>query len=164
MRLSLQFLKSPVFIYTIKCLLGLGIGYWLYISFPHHEFYWTMISVLLVMAPDPKDSSKLAFDRMKANLIGSLIGLILFVINGPNLLLLSIGVIATIGLCSLLKLLPVGRMALAAMLIVMIHEKSGSTWEVALERVGCVVMGCIIAIGISFIFGYLTKDKSAVSK
>jgi uncharacterized membrane protein YccC len=53
-------------------------------------------------------------------------------------------------------------MALAAMLIVMIHEKSGNTWKVAVERMGCVVLGCIIALGISFILGYITRDKSAV--
>ena len=154
--MSINF-KSPVFIYMIKCLLGLSAGYWLFVKFPNYPFYWTLISILLVMAPDPKDSSKLALERVIANMIGSGIGLLLFIINAPGLLLMGIGIIATITICSLLKLLTIGRSALAAMLIVMIHEKSGNTWQIALERLGCVALGCTIALLISISFGYLTK-------
>ena len=40
MCLSLQYLKSPIVIYTVKCLIGLSIGYWLFVSFPNHQFFW----------------------------------------------------------------------------------------------------------------------------
>jgi len=157
MRLNLRCLNSPVFFYTLKCLVALSVGYWFFTRFPNHEFYWTLISLLLVMAPDSKDSVKLSFDRMKANTIGSITGLILFVMPRPVFFLLSLGVIITITICSILKLMNVGRTALAAMLIVMIHEKNGNNWEVALERMGCVILGCIIALVVSFIFGLFEK-------
>ena len=110
------------------------------------------------MAPDHHDSSLLALNRMKANMIGCVIGLILFVVNGPGLLMIAIGVITTISVCSFLKLLTIGKSALAAMLIVMVHEKHGHTWDIALERLGCVALGCIIALLISALFGYITKE------
>lgn len=123
----LQLLKLSLFIYAIKCLTGLSIGYLLYLRFPNHEFYWSLISILLVIAPDSQDSTKLAFNRMAANVIGSIIGLLFFITNGPAFLLLATGVIATIVICALLNLILVGRTALAALIIVMIHEKSGKT-------------------------------------
>ncbi|HKC66963.1 MAG TPA: FUSC family protein [Bacteroidia bacterium] len=149
--------KSPVFLYTLKCLLGLSIGYLLFIKFPRYPFYWTLVSILLVMAPDHHDSSKLALDRVKANMIGSTIGLLLFMVNGSELLMMGIGVITTISICYLLKILTIGKSALAAFLIVILHERHGNTWQVAVERLGCVALGCAIALIISAIFGYVAK-------
>jgi regulator of ribonuclease activity A len=163
MRLSIHYLKSPFFIYILKCLSGLSIGYWLFISFPHHQFYWTIISILIVISPDPKDSTRLALDRMKANTIGSITGLLMFLINQPGLLLMAVGVVITIAICSLLKLMSVGRSALVALLIVMIHEKNGNSWEIALERMGCVIAGCVIALVITIIFDYFTREKQKPS-
>jgi len=94
---------------------------------------------------------------MKGNVIGSATGLLLYIINGPGLLLLSLGVVITIAICSLLKLITAGRTALVAMLVVMIHEKSGNNWEIALERAGCVIAGCAIALVISVVFGFFEK-------
>jgi uncharacterized membrane protein YgaE (UPF0421/DUF939 family) len=44
------------------------------------------------------------------------------------------------------------------MLIVMMQEKNGNNWHIAFERVGCVIAGCLIALVITFIFGYITKE------
>src|ERR1700753_3207662 len=127
-------IKLPVLVYMAKCLLGLSMGYWLFIKFPNYSFYWTLVSILLVMAPDHHDSSKLALDRVKANIIGSIIGLLLFMVNGSELLMMGIGVITTISICYLLKILTIGKSALAAFLIVILHERHGNTWQVAVER------------------------------
>ena len=159
----LPFLKSPVVAFILKCLVSLSIGYILYVSFPNHQFYWTLISVLIVTAPDPKDSVKFAFDRMKANIIGSISGLLLFIINGPGLLLMATGVVVTIAICSQLKLLSVSRTALAAMLIVMIRGKNANDWGIALERMGCVIMGCVIVLCVSIIFDYIAKNYNGIN-
>jgi uncharacterized membrane protein YgaE (UPF0421/DUF939 family) len=113
--------------------------------------------VILVTAPDPKDSVRLALDRMAANVIGSVIGIALFFINGPGLLMMAIGVVITILICSVLKLTSAIRTALAAMLIVMLYETHTHSWKVAVERMGCVIIGCIIALVVSVIFGYLIR-------
>jgi uncharacterized membrane protein YccC len=160
--LVLRSLKSAIFFYMLKCLVSLSVGYILYVSFPNHLFYWTLISILIVTAPDPKDSVKFAFDRMKANIIGSITGLLLFVINGPVLLLMATGVVMTIAICSQLKLITVSRTALAAMLIVMIREKNGNDWKIALERMGCVIMGCVIVLVVTIFFNYIAKRHQGI--
>ena len=105
---SLKSSKPALIIYTLKCLAGLGVGYLFFIQYPGFQFYWSPISVLLVIAPDLHDSSKLALNRMSGNIIGSIIGLLLFVSHGPAFLFLVAGVMATIIICSLLKLITVG--------------------------------------------------------
>ena len=61
--------------YILKCLIGSSVCYALYRLFPEHQFQWSIISLLLVIAPEEKDSFKLSLDRMKANIIGAVIGL-----------------------------------------------------------------------------------------
>lgn len=150
------YLNRTVLFYTLKCLIGLSIFYTLYLNFPQHEFYWSMISVLLVLSPERNDATTLAFDRMKANVLGSSIGLLLFLIHLPNLFLICVGVVLAIFIGLLLKLNNSLRSMLAALVIVMIHEKTDSSWKIALERVGCVMAGCILALLLTLIFDYFS--------
>jgi uncharacterized membrane protein YgaE (UPF0421/DUF939 family) len=111
-----------------------------------------MISVVLVIAPDGT-SNRLAIDRMKANILGSSIGLLLFLIHQPNLFLICVAVILTILIGIFLKLNAALRPALAALIIVMIHEEQqNSTWHIAIERMGCVMLGCVIGLLITIVF------------
>jgi uncharacterized membrane protein YgaE (UPF0421/DUF939 family) len=122
-----------------------------------------MISVVLVIAPNSKDSNQLAFDRIKANILGSSVGLLLFLIRIPNLFLICIGVMLTIAIGIFLKLNSALRSALSALVIVMIHEEGkSSTWHIALERMGCVIIGCIIGLLITLAFNAfsITKKQS----
>jgi len=122
-----------------------------------------MISVVLVIAPNSKDSNRLAFDRIKANILGSSVGLSLFLIRIPNLFLICIGVMLTIVIGVFLKLHAALRPALAALVIIMIHEEGqNSTWRIALERMGCVIIGCIIGLLITLAFNSfrITKKQS----
>jgi len=124
-----------------------------------------MISVVLVIAPDSKDANRLTFDRIKANILGSSIGLLLFLIHRPNLFLISIAVILTIITGTFLKLHTALRPALAAVIIVMIHEEGkSSTWHIALERMGCVIIGCIIGLLITLAFNCLSITKKQSNK
>jgi len=150
--------KSPVFIYVLKCLAGLSAGYILYISFPQYPFFWSIISTLLVLAPDAADSNKLAFDRMRANIIGSTAGLLIFLIHEPTFLLICAGIVLTIMICSMLKLMGTVRTSLAALIIVTVHAGQPATWHTAVERMVCVVAGCVIGLAVTFIFSFSLKD------
>jgi uncharacterized membrane protein YgaE (UPF0421/DUF939 family) len=121
-----------------------------------------MVSLVLVIAPDGTDSNRLAFDRMKANVLGSSVGLLLFLIHRPNLFLICIGVILTIIIGTFLKLNLALRSSLSALVIVMVHEQQqNSTWNIALERVGCVMLGCVIGLLITISFNFVaSKIKS----
>jgi uncharacterized membrane protein YgaE (UPF0421/DUF939 family) len=160
-----QFYNLRLFIYILECIIGLCVSYTLYKCFPQHQFYWSMISTVLVIAPDGMASNRLAFDRMKANILGSSIGLLLFLIHQPNLFLISIAVMLTILIGTLLRLKTALRTALAAVVIVMIHEEAkSSTWHIAIERMLCVIIGCIIGLLITIAFNSLSNFKNKVIK
>jgi len=160
-----QYYNSRLFIYILQCTIGLCISYTLYKCFPQHQFYWTMISTVLVIAPDGKFSNQLAIDRMKANILGSAIGLLLFLIHQPNLFLICIAVILTIVAGTLLKLNTALRSALAAVVIVMIHEEGqNSTWRIAIERMVCVIIGCVIGLLITLAFNSFGTSKKQIIK
>lgn len=138
--------------YLIKCIIGASICYTLYKFFPNHQLVWSVISVLLVLAPDHKDSARLATDRIKANIIGASIGLLAFMAHQPNLFTFCCAIIATIFFCTFIKLGNPSRSALAALTIVFIHEKEKRTWIAAAERMSCVFIGCFVALIITIIF------------
>lgn len=145
--------------YIIECLLGTLIGYYLYNL--HHSFgAWCLFSIILVISPDRKDGLVLAMNRIKANLIGASIGLILYWIHSINILTISIGIVATLLVCQLLKLEAVNRTAMIAVLIITTHEPGQHFWDVALERAGGVVSGCLIAVALTYVFHlFIQKTK-----
>jgi uncharacterized membrane protein YgaE (UPF0421/DUF939 family) len=157
-KMGREYSNRQIFIYIVECITGLCICYTLYKYFPEHQFYWSIVSLVLVIAPDGKNSNRLAFDRMKANVLGSSIGLLLFLIHQPNLLLICIGVTLTIVIGIFLKLNAALRSSLSALVIVMIHEaQENSTWHIAVERMGCVMVGCIIGLLITIGFNFLNS-------
>lgn len=153
---------SLEFQYILKCLLGVSICYVPYVYVPQHEFYWSIISVLLVLAPDHGDSNRLAMDRMKANIIGSSVGLLsfLFLVHVPVLLVLCLAVIVNILICYMFGLENTTRSALAALVIVLIQEKEMSSWTSGFERMGCVIVGCLVAIVITYVFSRFERIRN----
>lgn len=155
-----KFLEIPFLVYLAKCVIGLTITYSIYVAFPQHQFFWSVISVLLAFSPDDKDAKKVAFDRMKANILGSVVGMILFLIHYPNLLFMGIGVILTIVIATALNIQSTTRSALAAVIIVLLYEQENASWHMALERMICVIIGCLIALLLTLLFDFIFfKDK-----
>ncbi|MHC1749429.1 MAG: aromatic acid exporter family protein [Cellulosilyticaceae bacterium] len=148
----LDFINERFLIYLIKCLIGVSICYLFYRWFPEYRLYWSMVSVLLVISEDDMECKRLPISRMKANIIGSFVGLGLFLIHPLNLITTCVGVTVTIFICYILKLGAATRTALAALIIVMVQEASDATGFTAFERVGSVILGCTVAIIITFIF------------
>lgn len=143
--------------YIIKCLVGVTLGYLLWATFPREsgQFYWLLISVLLSITHD--NNSKVAHDRMKGNIVGSLVGLFTFLLRKPaNLLTICIGVALTIVLCFRLKLISVCRTALVGFIIVILYEEQHSSWMGAIYRMGSVVLGCVLGLAINYVFRKLT--------
>ena len=139
-------------LYVLKCLLGTLICYLFYAWFPGHQLYWSIVSVLLVLAPEHRDSVQLSLARIWANAIGSAVGLAFFLAPLPELVSLCLGVVATIGVCHYLVLGGVARSALAALVIVFIQQNEARDWTIALERVGSVLLGCVVALALTLAF------------
>jgi uncharacterized membrane protein YccC len=143
--------NSNVLIYSIKCSIGFIIGFSLYAFLPEHDVTWTILSIILVLSPEDKEAKRLALERVKANLIGSVIAVGLFFLNQPDLLLMLIGVIAVIAICRIFNLLNVARTALATLIIVILYEQEQTSWIGGAERLIFVVGGCLIGLGITLI-------------
>ena len=90
--------------YVAKCLVGVTVGYLLMRAFPREsgQYYWVLISVVLSITHD--NNSKVALDRMRGNIVGSVVGLFVFFLHNPPILLtICIGVIMIITLCFALR-------------------------------------------------------------
>ncbi|WP_158795556.1 FUSC family protein [Pedobacter sp. L105] len=137
-------------LYLLKCIAGLILCYVLYKAFPQYPFYWSLVSVVITMAPD--SSNKLAYDRITANTLGCAVALALYPIHISPLIMLCAGVALIIIIGTLLQLNTALRSAMAALIIVILNEQEHRNWIVALQRVGCVIAGCLIALGVALVF------------
>jgi len=142
----------------------------LYVLIPRHQLSWSVISVVLAFSPFEKDSRKVAYDRMKANVIGSGIGLLVFILHFPGIYLpMILGAFFTILVTAALNILSTIRSALAAVIIVLFYEEHNATFQFALERAICVCIGCLVALLLTLLFdvlfyrykrrGYIRKAK-----
>jgi len=156
--------QRSLLVYIAQCLAGTAIGYYLYTLYPTIGA-WCLISIILVLAPDRKDAMTLAKTRIKANLVGAAIGLIIFFIHPVNLLIVCVGITLSIVACELLKLQPATRSAAIAVLIITMHESGKHFWDIALERAGGVLAGCIIGMLITWAFHtVIIRSKKAIRK
>ena len=154
LRLFLQRL-FPNGIYLLKCLTGLSICYVFYLEMPQYPFYWSLVSVVIAIAPD--NSNRQAYDRIIANLLGCTVGLLLYPIGLPGLIVLCIGVTVTIAIGYAVRKVDALRSALAALVIVLLHEREVREWYIPLQRVGCVVAGCLVALLVTLVFNFIGR-------
>jgi uncharacterized membrane protein YgaE (UPF0421/DUF939 family) len=151
---------SPFAIYSLmaKCMSGVGICFYLASIWPNYPFEWAMISVVLSLSLDNR--TKFAIERIVSNTLGCMIGLLLFPIPLPHLLLLCIGMAFIIWLTILLKITDMIRQSLAAFVIVMLREENSQLWFIPLHRVVTVMAGCIIAVLLTLFFGISLRKIS----
>lgn len=156
-----RIVSSPVLIYAIRCFIGFLIGYQLYVYFPESELFWTLLSIILVISPEEKDTRRLSLERFKSNFIGSAVALGLLLFVEPTIYTIMFGILLTIVVCRLFKVLNMARVALVALLIIMVKPHGTSWVEAPFFRFGTVALGCIIGLLIvvltSMIFRPLKK-------
>lgn len=158
--------------YIIKCIIGVSGTFLLFLVFPafHDQLYWVIISVILSITHD--NDSKAAVDRMKGNIVGSVVGLIGYFLEifsqrstylsqfsdtPSSIVLIIIGVIITITLCALLGFITVTRTALVAFFIVMIYEDNHHSYYGAIMRLISTVSGCLLGLIINKTFSWFIR-------
>ncbi|WP_332447265.1 FUSC family protein [Sphaerochaeta sp.] len=155
-------LFTPVFVlYIVKCLIGTSICYGFYRAFPQYHLSWSVVSLLLVLAPDWDNSLALPIARIKANVTGALIGLACFTLPLPQLAGLCLGVVLTITVCSLFHYASSTRSALAALVIVLLQEFDTPMWFYALQRIFAVILGCLVALALTLLFFWMSRAGKA---
>lgn len=155
-------LKS-LLVYAAKCVTG-TLAVFIISSLLHYsDIGWCLISVMLVLSADGKDSVPLAVTRIKANVVGAGVGVLCLLISPTNMWVLSAALVITLSLCYLLKLDTGIRSALAATIIIMLHDEGKHVWDTAIERLIAVLAGCLLALLITFIFHFKVTSKTSAA-
>ncbi len=113
------------------------------------------VSAVLVTQPSLHSSLKASLMRVVANLAGAFGGATLSIIIPQPLVAMAIGVMLTGLVCYLLKQDDMLRPAFVAVILVTL---AGATdkWHSSLDRVAGVVIGCLCAMIVGFLFDKLS--------
>lgn len=144
-------------IYIGKVICGVLLSYAIAQYFPIFDFGWILISTFLVLSPEGKDALDVALIRIKANFVGAGTGLILLAFNLPIIISICIGSAIALILCDLLKLSLGAKSTLAAVVIVLMNSDQNTFWSSPFHRVSSVIIGCILALIITYLFHSLLK-------
>lgn len=132
----------------------------------YNDTIWCIFSIILVLSPDGKDAIPLAMSRIKANLLGAIVGfiIILFFPHHPSAWILSFALVLTIGIAYIIKLKDAIRSALCATIIIILPSSGIQSLMSPMERVLSVVAGCILGIIITVIFHFKTHSDQLKEK
>lgn len=150
---------TSLLVYAAKCISGTLLAFLITSFFNYKDLAWCLISVLLVLSPDGKDSVSLAITRIKANVVGALSGLLCLLIAANNMWALSLAIVITLAACYSFNLEAGVRSAIAATVVIMLHPEGKHIWDTAAERVIAVMAGCLLGLIITFVFHY-NKETS----
>jgi len=142
-----KIITSQLIIYTIRCLIGFVIGYQLMLVFPKYDLFWLLLSVILVISPEGKDSRKLTIDRVRSNFIGSFVGLFYLLITKDLVIgYLMVGIIITTIICYLFKVMNMARVAIVALLIILLQPRLSNIECTPIVRFATVSLGCLLGL------------------
>jgi uncharacterized membrane protein YccC len=140
--------RQRLLIHAAKTALAATLCWWLALRFGLHDGYWGSISAIIVLQSDVGSTVSASRDRILGTLIGAALGFSfsLFGVLPWNYIL---AVIAAILVCGLLNLRNSSRLAGVTITIVMLVQKTGPRWSLALDRVSEVVLGIVVALAVS---------------
>lgn len=113
---------------------------------------WFFISMVLVMSPDSNEALPLAIMRIKANLIASMVSLLIMLLGMPQIINICIAFCIVIAICQWFNLMLGVRPALAAVVIIMLHPGGEVVWKLAANRAFYVALGCLIGFLLTILF------------
>lgn len=113
------------------------------------------VSAVLVTQPNLDSSFQASLLRVSANLAGALGGAILGILLGQPVAAMAVGVMLAGLICYFLKWDDAQRPAFVAVILVTLIGE-GDTWRVSLNRVAGVVIGCVCALVVGFLFDKLS--------
>jgi uncharacterized membrane protein YgaE (UPF0421/DUF939 family) len=145
--------------YYLKCILGFSTLYLFYRAFPELPMIWSIISTIMVLAPEDHATNGLARSRVLANIIGGFVGLVCFIFLGNSIAVICLAMVVTIAICSYIQLGVGTRTALVALIIVMLNQLETDSWQIAFERVLLVMLGCGVAMLSDYIVDRLFKQS-----
>jgi uncharacterized membrane protein YccC len=140
--------RQRLLIHAAKTALAAALCWWLALRFGLHDGYWGSISAIIVLQSNVGSTVNASRDRILGTLIGAVLGFSfsLFGVLPWNFML---AVLAAVIVCGLLGLRSSSRLAGVTIAIVMLVQKAGPRWELALDRVVEVVLGIVVALAVT---------------
>src|ERR1039458_8840755 len=140
--------RRRLLIHAAKTALAAALCWWLALRFGLHDGYWGAISAIIVLQSNFGATISASRDRIFGTLIGALFGFAfsLFGVLPWNYIL---AVLTAVIVCGLLGLRSSSRLAGVTITIIMLVQKAGSRWGLALDRVGEVVLGIVVALAVT---------------
>jgi uncharacterized membrane protein YccC len=140
--------RQRLLIHSAKTALAAGLCWWLALRFGLHDGYWGSISAIIVLQSNMGATVSASRDRLIGTLIGGVLGFSfsLFGVLPWNYIL---AILAAVIICGLMGLRASSRLAAVTITIIMLVQKPGSRWGLALDRVGEVVLGIVVALAVT---------------
>jgi uncharacterized membrane protein YgaE (UPF0421/DUF939 family) len=143
-------------VFSVKATVAAVVGALIYQFLALPGLPWVAaVSAVLVTQPSLHSSLKASLMRVVANLAGAFGGATLSIIIPQPLVAMAAGVMLTGLVCYLLKQDDVLRPAFVAVILVTL---AGATdkWHSSLDRVAAVIIGCLCALVVGFLFDKLS--------
>jgi uncharacterized membrane protein YgaE (UPF0421/DUF939 family) len=121
------------------------------------------VSAVLVTQPSLHSSFKASLMRVIANLAGAFGGAALSIGIGQPLVAMAVGVMVTGLVCYLLNQDDALRPAFVAVILVTLAGENDK-WHSSLDRVAAVIVGCLCALAIGFLFDKLSGVPKFLKK
>ncbi len=140
--------RQRLLIHSAKTALAAALCWWLALRFGLHDGYWGAISAIIVLQSNFGSTVNASRDRILGTVIGALLGFSfsLFGVLPWNYIL---AVLAAVIVCGLLGLHSSSRLAGVTITIIMLVQKTGPRWSLALERVVEVLLGIVVALAVT---------------
>ena len=135
-------------IHAAKTALAAALCWWLALRFGWRDGYWGSISAIIVLQSNVGSTVNASRDRILGTLIGAVLGFS-FSLFGTLPSKYILAVLAAVIVCGLLGLRSSSRLAGVTITIIMLVQKTGPRWILALDRVGEVVLGIVVALAVT---------------
>jgi uncharacterized membrane protein YgaE (UPF0421/DUF939 family) len=151
-------MRSQIHVLLVSAKAALSAVLAVYVCQPFHlhAVAWAAISAVLVTQPKLHPSFRASMLRFVANIIGALIGFLLYSFLGHTILAMAIGIFVTGIACHFTRMEEVSRPAFAAVVIVVLSG-SAIPGSRPIDRVVAVLVGCASALLVGFLFDKLTR-------
>lgn len=140
--------RRRLLIHAAKTALAAALCWWIATRFGLHDGYWGAISAIIVLQSNFGSTIGASRDRLLGTLIGAAFGFS-FSLFGALPWNYLFAVLAAVAVCGLLGFRSSSRLAGVTITIVMLVSQGGSHWTVALDRVGQVILGILVALAVS---------------
>lgn len=140
--------RQRLLIHSGKTALAAALCWWLAQRFGWRDGYWGSISAIIVLQSNFGATVSASRDRILGTLIGAAFGFS-FSLFGTIPWNYILAVIAAVIVCGLLGLRSSSRLAGVTITIVMLVQKTGPRWILALDRVSEVMIGILVALAVT---------------